>query len=49
MLLQLPIISIVSYLAIKNGMSVFYGVAMAASLISLVLNLICEVKYGKKD
>lgn len=48
-LLQLPVIWALAYMTIKNGMTVLYGIALLASNLSLLLNILCEVKYGKED
>lgn len=36
------------YMAVKNGMDVFIGVALLTSILSNVLNLLCIVRKDEK-
>ena len=38
-----------SFYIFKKGIDVMLGIALASGVISLVLNIYCEVKYGRKE
>lgn len=38
-----------SFYVIRKGIDIVLGISLASGLISLALNIYCEVKYGREE
>ena len=48
-ILNIGTIAALSFYVIKKGLDVVLGIAWILGLLSLALNIYCEVKYGRKE
>lgn len=45
---NLSTLFLLSYYAVVKGLDILIGIALLVSILSNVLNTICEIRYGKR-